>query len=225
MRIVKFCLSVFFMLNVYTVSTAQQSVTVNVYPHTTLTLGYETFDINNYKEYFSKSGSLDYVYTRADGTQIRITCQFRNQPVQVYETPPSPALYRIFKEFYPNGRLKIKGVYLPLQLRVGQWLYYGTSGNPEVVDYETVRRDFDYNKILQLLEREGYVNQQNARDNWIPAFWFNDSSRQWGVKLSKDNIERILTISASTGKIIRVEEFDLSSVPVNQISDYYIQEE
>lgn len=203
---------------------AQNSVSVFVYPNTTVRLDYETFNINDFRSRFAKSGSLDYVYTQGNGTQVRVTCQRLGEPIQVYETPPEPALYRIFKEFYPDGKLKEKGVYLPYQFRVGEWIQCGSYGDCHIVDNEINRGSFGYNKLLELLEKEGYVNQRTGWNNWVSAFWYTASSQQWGVKLTKDNMVKILTVSARTGEIVKVEEFNLPQVSTNQIkhSDYYV---
>lgn len=222
MKGMKFSILILFLIGGLVILNAQNSVSVNIYPNTTVKLDYESFNIKDFQSKFFKSGSLDYAYTEANGTQIRVTCQRKGQPIQVYMTPPAPAIYRIFKEFYPNGRLKEKGVYLPLQLRVGQWLQCDTNGNCHVYDYESSRRSFVYNDLLKLLEEDKYMNAQSGFGDWAPAFWYSPSSKEWGVKLNRGDIEWVLTIDATTGEIATMTEFDLTVSDI-QINENYIQ--
>lgn len=199
----------------------QNSVQVGVYPQRTITLSYETFDINAFRTRVAKSGSLDYVYTEPDGTQIRVTSQRRGQPIEIYETPPLPAVYRIFKEFYPNGRLKRKGLYLPQQFRIGKWLECDQSGYCSIVDQDANRGSFGYNGILKTLEDKGYINTRTGEGNWsFTAVWFNDYSRQWGVKLQKGNTYKQLLFDSNSGEVLNESEYEVT--PENtSVQGYY----
>lgn len=178
---------------------SQNNVTVDIYPGKTITLAYEKFNLNDFSSKFYKSGSLDYAYTEADGTQVRVTCQRRGQPIEVYEVPPLPAVHRIFKEFYPNGNLKQKGLYLPQQFPVGKWLDCDQNGRCSVVDHEAGRGGIGYNGVLKILADYGFIS---GPDSWeIFVIWYNELGRQWGAKLRKGGQYKTLTIDAASGKV------------------------
>lgn len=201
-------------LSVYSQTTGLSTSTV-IYPQNTITLDYEKFDIKPFLSKFSSTGSLDYVYTDHAGTNIRVTCQKRGMSIEVYETPPLPYLHRIFKEFYPNGTLKQKGVYLPQQFRVGNWLECDERGNCYIVSYDSGRGPFGYNDVLKLLEEKGYINLRSGGGAYmIATFWYTASSHQWGVKLSQNQTRyKNLTIDAGTGEIKKEFDYAVSTPP------------
>jgi antitoxin component YwqK of YwqJK toxin-antitoxin module len=202
------------------ISVSGQSVQVNIYPQGATLLVYEKFNLKAYQSKFYASGSLDYAYTESDGTQVRVTCQHRGQPIEVYITPPLPAVHRVFKEFYPNGNLKQKGLYLPQQLNIGKWLECDESGYCGIIDYEIGRGSFGYNGVLKTLEEKGYT----GANGWSFVVWFNGNAHQWGVKLQKDTLYRMLIIDADSGEIVDEAEYEVK--PTNMIpqqQDTYIE--
>lgn len=200
----------------------QNSVSVDIYPEKNIILDYEKFNLNAFNSKFAKSGSLDYTYTEADGTQVRVTCQRRGQPIEVYEIPPSPAVYRLFKEFYPNGNMKRKGLYLPQQFPIGKWLVCDQNGRCRIVDQETGRGKLGYNGMLKILSEYGFLN--GSSDWLVFVVWYNDISHQWGAKLRKGTEYRTLTIDANSGKVSN--EFGYEISPFNiEIQGEYLQSE
>lgn len=198
----------------------QNSVQVEIYPNRTITLDYEKFNLSSYQNKFAASGSLDYAYTEYDGTRIRVTCQRRGQPVEVYITPPAPAVHRIFKEFYPNGNLKQKGLYLPQQFRIGKWLQCDERGYCNVVNYDANKGSFGYNGLLKTLAEKGYINPSTGQGNWSFVVWFNDNSRQWGVKLQKNSQYKMFTINADTGEILTESEYEVKASNTTSYGTY-----
>lgn len=188
----------------------QTSVQVEIYPNKTVTLSYEKFDINAFRVKVARSGSLDYAYTEPDGTQKRVTCQRRGEPIQIYETPPLPAVYRIFSEYYPNGNLKSKGLYLPNQFVIGKWLECDQRGNCSVDNKDAGRGTFDYNGVLKILEDKGYINTSTGDGNWTFVVWYNENARQWGIKLQKDAKYKLLEIDANSGEIRNESEYEVT---------------
>jgi hypothetical protein len=187
----------------------QNSVQVELYPHKTITLNYETFDTLAFRTQAAKSGSLDYVYTEPDGTQACVSSLRIGEPIEVYEIPPLPAVHRIFKEFYPDGKLKRKGIYLHQQFRIGKWLECNESGYCSIIDQDTDRGAFGYNGLLKALEDRGYINFQTGEDNWIFTTWFNEYSRRWGVKLQKEKKYKQLIFNADSGEILEESEYEV----------------
>lgn len=188
---------------------SQNSVQVEIYPRHKVTLSYEKFDMNAFRNQVAQSGSLDYVYTELDGTQKRISSLRKGAPTEVYEVPPLPAIYRIFKEFYPNGGLKRKGIYLPHQFPIGKWLECDERGNCSVINYDLYRGAFGYNSLLKTLEDKGYINTVAGSDNWSFIVWYNDNSHQWGVKLQKGDKYKMLQIDANSGDILSEAEYEV----------------
>lgn len=223
MNRIKFYL-LFFLVLISLFVNSQNSTQVEIYPKKTITLDYETININSYQNKFAVSGSLDYAYTEYDGTQVRITCQRKGKPIEVYITPPLPAVYRIFKEFYPSGRLKQKGLYLPQQFRIGNWIQCSDNGYCNIINYDTNRGSFDYNDLLKTLAEKGYINTTTGNENWSFVVWFNDNSYQWGVKLQKNGQLKMFTIDGNSGKILTESEYKTNPVNTSPF-DYYTSPE
>ena len=176
--------------------------------------------MNAFRNQVAQSGSLDYVYTEPDGTQKRISNLRKGLPIEVYEVPPLPAVYRIFKEFYPNGSLKRKGIYLPHQFPIGKWLECDEQGNCSVINYDLYRGAFGYNSLLKALEDKGYINTLGGGDNWSFIVWYNDNSHQWGVKLQKGSKYRMLQIDANSGDIQSEAEHEVKPTNTSVYGDY-----
>ncbi|MDR1707048.1 MAG: hypothetical protein LBR46_03505 [Prevotella sp.] len=200
----------------------QNSVNVDIYPERTITLNYEKFNLNTFSSKFAQSGSLDYTYTEADGTQIRVTCQRIGEPIEVYEIPPSPAVHRLYKEFYPDGNMKQKGLYLPQQFPIGKWLECDRNGRCRVVDQDMERGSVNYNDMLKILERYNFLN---GPDNWqVFVVWYNDIAHQWGAKLRKGTEYKTLTIDANSGKVSNEFGYEIS-MPNIEVNREYFQSE
>lgn len=213
----------FFLLTLFCAHSAlysQNSVQVEIYPRQKVILSYEKFDMNAFRNQVAQSGSLDYVYTEADGTQKRISNLRKGLPIEVYEVPPLPAVYRIFKEFYPNGSLKRKGIYLPHQFPIGKWLECDEQGNCSVINYDLYRGAFGYNSLLKALEDKGYINTLGGGDNWSFIVWYNDNSHQWGVKLQKGSKYRMLQIDANSGDILSEAEHEVKPTNTSVYGGY-----
>lgn len=213
----------FFLLTLFCAHSAlysQNSVQVEIYPRQKVILSYEKFDMNAFRSQVAQSGSLDYVYTEADGTQKRISNLRKGLPIEVYEVPPLPAVYRIFKEFYPSGNLKRKGIYLPHQFPIGKWLECDERGNCSVINYDLYRGTLGYNSLLKTLEDKGYINTLAGSENWSFIVWYNDNSHQWGVKLQKGSKYRMLQIDANSGDIQSEAEHEVKPTNTSVYGDY-----
>lgn len=200
----------------------QNSVDVDIYPDKTITLSYEKFNLNAFRSKFAQSGSLDYTYSETDGTQIQVTCQRIGEPVTVYETPPSPAVHRLYKEFYPDGNMKRKGLYLPQQFPIGKWLECDRNGKCRITDHDLGRGSVNYNNILKILERYDFLNGPNSWQVFV--VWYNDITHQWGVKLRKEAEYKTLTIDANSGKVSNEFGYEIS-MPDAEVKREYFQSE
>jgi len=174
----------------------QDRVIVDVYPNKSIVLEYEKFDLDAFSSKFALSGSLDYSYNLSDGTNIRVTCQRRGETIEVYETPPAPVAYRIFKEFYADGNMKKKGLYLPQQFPVGKWLECDWSGKCYIVDQDANKGDLGYNGLLRILDERGFIGK-----GWTFVVWYSEYKHQWGVKLRNGDLYKVLDIDANSGEV------------------------
>lgn len=179
-----------------------QTEIVSVYPDMKYEIAYEKFDMNLVRNKF-KGSLLEYSYDKSEGGSIRYLSYKRGTEVEVYETFPAPYVHALYKEFYPNGKLKKKGVVLPNQVRVGKWIEFDEAGEASIVDYEMNRSGFGYNGILEFLESEGYYNSDDKENVW--SLVFSHSPGKWSVRASKDGDQKHYMFDDATGEVSEME--------------------
>ncbi|SBW05178.1 hypothetical protein [uncultured Dysgonomonas sp.] len=184
-----------------------QSAYTEIYPHIKVAISSEKLNTSQYSSKF-KGSILDYTETKTDGTQIQAKAYRRNSNIEIFERPAYPAIHTVYKEFYPNGNLKQKGVLLPLQVKVGKWIECDALGNCSIIDHESGRNAFGYNDVLEYLEFEGVYNKTDG-NIWKCTFWYTPESKTWGVRVDKDGQQYKMFNFDSTGQE-EVKEFDLS---------------
>ncbi|GAB6124160.1 hypothetical protein [Dysgonomonas termitidis] len=187
--------------------TIAQSTYTEIYPNTKVAISSEKLNISQYSSRF-KGSILDYTETKTDGTQIQAKAYKRNSNIEIFERPAYPAIHTIYKEFYPNGNLKQKGVLLPLQVKVGKWIECDTRGGCSIIDHESGRNTFGYNDVLEYLEFEGVYNKTDG-NIWKCTFWHTLESKTWGVRVDKNGQQYKMFNFDSRGQE-EVKEFDLS---------------
>lgn len=204
-------------------TTQAQTSYTEIYPDLKVPISNERIDVKKYASKYQGS-ILDYSYTENDGTQVQVKSYKKGSNIEIFEKPPHPAIHIIYKEFYPNGNLKQKGVILPSQLEIGKWIQCDEKGNCEIIDYEEGEKRYDYNEILAYLEFRGYYNKQDENE-WKCLFWYASESNTWGVRVNKNGHQyKMYTFNNSDDFF--VEEFDLSP-NVNSVepTGTFIQEE
>ncbi|MDU1892440.1 MAG: hypothetical protein E6767_17285 [Dysgonomonas sp.] len=214
MNVLKHLVAAFFLsFTGFLLPLAAQTYT-EVYPGKRILIGYEKFDVNTIRNKY-KGKILNYTYTKTDGTKVRIASYEKNSNIEVFEFAPAPFIYMVYKEFYPNGNLKQKGVCMPLQVRVGKWLQCDRNGRQMIVDYTQKCHLFDYNDVLKYLEQCGYYNTNSyeAR-NLTYRFWYTPETGQWGVRLSKDDVQfKRFIFDQVTGYLAQEEELYDNPIP------------
>jgi len=166
----------------------------------------DTLDI----EYFEKNQKDDdLTILKNDGTNIRqFKSGFHDGYVE-YFIPPLPKLYRIYKEYYKNGKLKIFGYRLYPGIRISKWYYYDEKGKETIVDEDLKFGKFDYNKVVQMLAKMGYVNLQTGQGRERLQFGYDKEKKLWIIHVlqKEDNSEmgRLLHIDGNSGKIKKSE--------------------
>lgn len=187
-------------------TTKAQSAYTEIFPDYKIDISTEKIDVKKYTDKY-KGSILDYSYTENDGTQVQVKSYKKGSNIEVFERPPFPAIHIVYKEFYPNGNLKQKGVILPTQLRVGNWIECNESGNCSIIDYEMNRNEYGYNDVLAYLEFRGYYNKQDG-NNWECSFWFTPGAETWGVRINKNGHQYKMYTFNSKGEF-NVDEVDL----------------
>lgn len=187
-----------------------QSTFTDVYPNKKVIIDNETLNVNLYKKKYNDRGILDDNSTKQDGTKVRVLCHRRGTNIEVMEEPPFPYIHTLYKEFYPNGKLKQKGVLMPKQVKVGNWIESTNNGKIKTVNYDTDRSVFGYNDILKFLDQGNYLQTQPNGENWIYGFWYSPETQQWGVRLSKGYVlYKRFTFDGKKGELTKKEDFDI----------------
>lgn len=191
--------------------TAQSSYT-EVYPNKKIAIENESLDIRLYDNKYNSRGILDDYSTKEDGTQVRISCHRKGTNIEVTEKPPYPYIYTLYKEFYPDGKLKQKGILMPKQVKVGNWIELTKNGDIQTINYEIGRSNFGYNDILKFLDQVGYLKDQPNGENWMYSFWYSPQTQQWGVRLSKGYVlyERYI-FDGTKGELAKKEAFEVGN--------------
>jgi len=184
-----------------------QTAYTEIYPDKRVAIDFEKLNVSTYSNKY-KGSILDYSYTKDDGTLVQVKSYKRGSNIEIFERPPLPYIHIIYKEFYPNGNLKQKGVLLPRQLKIGKWLDLDQNGEGLITDNETGRTAFGYNEVLTFLEERGYYNITDG-SNWSCSFWYTPENRTWGVRVDKDGHQYKMYTFDSDG-IDSITETDLS---------------
>lgn len=208
MKTIKRLLFVSFLLFGYLISNAQTESTT-VYPDMKIDIGFERFNVSSIRNRY-KGSILDYTYMQSNGAEVRITSYRRGSEIEVFEKFPAPYIHTLYKEFYPDGRLKQKGVLLPRQVKIGKWIECDRNGNHKIIDHEVGREGFGYNDVLLYLEHEDYYNSTD--NTW--SYLFSHSSGKWTVRLSKGTVQyKRYIFDDKTGDVIEEELYKASAPP------------
>lgn len=192
-----------------------------IYPNRKVFMDYESFNVAKYR---NRGARLNITETREDGTLVEIKSYGRNTNIEVFERPPYPAMHIVYKEFYPNGKLKQKVVYLPSQLEVGKHIECDATGNCTITDLEEGRNKFGYNDVLKYLEEQNMYNL-NDGNKWDYTFWYTEGTQKWGVRVNKNGVQHKMIEFDSKGKG-NVFEFEAApAAPVVPIVGTFEQEE
>lgn len=167
------------------VSGNAQTLYTEIWPDVNIPLTYETINKAQFKNKY-KGSNLDYSYTLPDGTTVRVTAYNQSSTLEVFEHAPYPAIHIVYKEFYSNGKLKQKGVFLPKQVKIGTWIEYDTRGKMTIIDHESNRKKLTYDNVLERMWKEGYYCPETYDVKWDMSFWYTPETDTWGVRVNKD---------------------------------------
>jgi len=156
------------------------------------------FDIDLFKKN-NEQGS--YRLTLDDGSEV---LQMEWPPTGYVERINFPdKFYNIYKEYYPDGKIKLLE-YRLYNIKFGSSEHYDKQGNKTLTNEDEKFGKFDYNQLILFLDKKGYVDIQKG--NWknvVDIEFDNDNDKKlWKVDIN-DEILRELVIDGNSGKIIR----------------------
>lgn len=223
MKTVKYFTILTFLISICQMTVNAQENYTEVYPNQRVIIDYERLNVSTFSNKY-KGSILDYTYTKEDGTSVQAKSYRRGSNIEIFERPPFPAIHIIYKEFYPNGNLKQKGVLLPIQMKIGKWLDLDQKAEGTITDYENGRTTFGYNDVLTYLESVGCYNK-NDGNTWKCTFWYIPESQTWGVRVDKNGQQYKMYTFDSNGQN-GVTETDLSgnTNSVQPVGTFYQEE-
>lgn len=170
---------------------------------------YETFDMEYYERKKNLIGNIFDDYTKEDGTQVSVWGKLGSSFV-ILEVAPAPYFYTRIKLFYGDGKLQEKGIKLPEECRIGKWLECDEQGNCQIIDYDKGMGKFNYNDVLNFLDKRGYINLETGEGRGKFSFGYSYENKTWGIVASKNNVHfKIFRLSGKSGKILEEKDFVL----------------
>lgn len=128
----------------------------------------------------------------------------------MWQTPPSPAFFKIYKEYYPNGYLKLKGKRMGGDYTlIGEWEYYNENGELVHTWNEDEKFDaFGYNELLLFLHQQKHINTETGENRERVDFGYDVEKKQWWVETTSSRywITKYI-IDGKTGEVIDKKEF------------------
>ena len=158
----------------------------------------------------AKGTYYDYEWTFSEnGIETRLFGDTRNG-FFMCQTPPKPAFFQIYKEYYPNGYLKLKGKRMGGgATMIGEWEYYDESGKlTSTVDEDKNFDKFGYNELLLFLHQEKHIDIETGDNREKVNFGYDVESKQWYVLVTGPLFWMTeYTIDGQTGEVLSKEEF------------------
>jgi hypothetical protein len=154
------------------------------------------FDIYLFKKN-NEQGS--YRFTLDDGAEV---LQIELPQIKYVERINFPdKFYNIYKEYYPDGKIKLLE-YRLYDIKFGSSEHYDKQGNKTIINEDEKFGKFDYNQLILFLNKKGYVDIQKG--NWKNVFEleFDNDKKLWKVYINGE-VLRQLVIDGNSGKIIR----------------------
>ncbi|WP_419868501.1 hypothetical protein [Chryseobacterium sp. CT-SW4] len=116
----------------------------------------EKFDFELYKRYQESDGTLE---LKNGYTILSMSAPGHNELGTQEELLPKPSFLYVYKEFYPDGKIKKKETRLSETVKVLNSEYYDGQGNLEsTVDEEKNYGKIKYQDVLKFLDKKGYIN-------------------------------------------------------------------
>jgi len=176
-------------------------------------LDFNLLEKNATKYLFDSEGKeLHYYWLfNENGIETKISGN-KKQGFYMRQTPPPPAFFKYYKEYYPNGNLKVKGKSMGGgATRVGKWEYYNENGELTSVKNEEKKfGKFGYNELLFFLHQQGHINIETGENRENAEFGYNSETKRWGVHVFGKHIFTEYVIDGKSGEIIKKEENEIT---------------
>jgi len=145
----------------------------------------EKFDIEIYKK---TNYGFDN-YTNKDGTLISMIDFDSLKGGVLKEIPPKPSFKTIYKEFYPNGNIKKKEIFIGERTKIDTSEYYDQDGNVEKVEENEKFGKVKPEDALKFLESKKIINISNGKGRLD-----KDGRPTFEIQFDKNKKEYIITI-------------------------------
>lgn len=160
----------------------------------------EKLDIKQLKEEGIKTAitdkdfSYELIKTYKDGSYIEITGSVYENGFVKRETPPKPSFKTIYKEYYSNGNLKKKEVFVGENVKIEKSMYYNVDGSlAEEVNEDKKFGKIKYDFILKFLDEKKLINLENGNNRY-------DEDRRATFVINYDEVKNIWHITIVKGK-------------------------
>ena len=145
----------------------------------------EKFDIEIYKK---TNYGFDN-YTKKDGTLISMIDFDSLKGGVLKEVPPKPSFKTVYKEFYPNGNIKKKEIFIGERTKIDTSEYYDQDGNVEKVEENEKFGKVKPEDVLKFLESKKIINIFNGKGRLD-----KDGRPTFEIQFDKNKKEYIITI-------------------------------
>ncbi|MFC7347813.1 hypothetical protein ACFQO9_13890 [Chryseobacterium zhengzhouense] len=145
----------------------------------------EKFDIEIYKK---TNYGFDN-YTKEDGTLISMIDFDSLKGGVLKEMPPKPSFKTIYKEFYPNGNIKKKEIFIGERTKIDTSEYYDQDGNVEKVEENKKFGKVKPEDVLKFLESKKIINISNGSGRYD-----KDGRPTFEIQFDENKQEYIVTI-------------------------------
>jgi|SRR5690554_3985155 len=116
----------------------------------------------------------------------------------------------IYKEFHPNGNIRLKGIYCWFGFKIGEWFYYDEEANLIKSENFDDGYSFTHEMLFKYCE-ENKISLEKVTSGYrthISKYQDNNGIYFWYIKYPdiQNGIYSIIKMSGETGKIVERDE-------------------
>ncbi|MCL2682183.1 MAG: hypothetical protein FWE63_01700 [Bacteroidales bacterium] len=172
-------------------------------------LDLELLEQNAKKIPSGKSFSYRWKFVTDDGTEIEIDGS-EEKGFNEKQFPPKPAFFFIYKEYYENGNLRLKGKCMGGgATKIGEWEFYNKENElVSKMNFDENYGKFGYNELLLFLHQEGQINLETGKNREKVSFGYED--KKWWVSfMGAGGLRTEYELDGETGEVLSKKEFRL----------------
>ena len=163
------------------------------------TIMFKRFDFELYKrnyEGYKEDPTRPPFYILADGSAFESFVG--GDDIYYLVIPPKPSYHYYMYFYYPNGRLKEYGAFAGLRstVKIGVWRQYDAIGDETQVDEEAKFEKWSFNKVLEVLEKDGVINLRTGKHREANEldFDFCEKEKKCTVAVVKEVIDVFIDV-------------------------------